>query len=180
VLDFIVDGYLPVVEEVEEDVLAVETSAIDAFMSREEVARLFSLRRQVIHFQRVLGPMAEVCSRLVRLDLPMIDPEVRPYFRDVLDHVQRVSVTIDGLKDTLAGVFEVSTLFEQQRQGAITRQLAAWAAILAVPTAIAGIYGMNFRNMPEIDSRYGYFVVLGVIAGLCGMLYARFRKSGWL
>jgi magnesium transporter len=180
VLDFIVDGYLPVVEEVEEDVLAVETSAIDAFMSREEVARLFSLRRQVIHFQRVLGPMAEVCSRLVRLDLPMIDPEVRPYFRDVLDHVQRVSVTIDGLKDTLAGVFEVSTLFEQQREGGITRQLAAWAAILAVPSAIAGIYGMNFRNMPEIDSRYGYFVVLGVIAGLCGMLYARFRKSGWL
>lgn len=180
VLDFIVDGYLPVVEEIEEDVLAIETSAIDAFLSRDEVSRLFALRREVIHFQRHLGPMTEVCSRLVRLDLPIIDAETRPYFRDVLDHVERVSLRVDGVKDTLAGVFEVSTLFEQQRQGAITRQLAAWAAILATPTAIAGIYGMNFEHMPELETRYGYFVVLAVIAGLCLWLYSRFRRNGWL
>jgi magnesium transporter len=80
----------------------------------------------------------------------------------------------------LTGVFEVSSLFEQQRQSAITRQLAAWAAILAVPTAIAGIYGMNFKHMPELGTRYGYFVVLGVIAALCLLLYSRFRRSGWL
>ena len=152
VLDFIVDGYIPVVEEIEEDVLAIETSAVDAFLSRDEVARLFALRREVIRFQRVLGPMTEVCGRLVRLELPVIDPEIRPYFRDVLDHVQRVNTRSEGLKDTLAGVFEVSTLFEQQRQGAITRQLAAWAAILAVPTAIAGIYGMNFDNRPALQT----------------------------
>ncbi len=180
VLDFIVDGYLPVVVEIEEDVLEIETRAIDAFLGREEVSRLFALRRDIIRFQRQLGPMTEVCSRLVRLDLAMIDPTIRPYFRDVLDHVERVSTRIDGLKDTLAGVFEVSTLFEQQRQGAITRQLAAWAAILAVPTAIAGIYGMNFSYMPELGSRYGYFVVLAVIVVLCAWLYARFRRSGWL
>ena len=180
ILDFIVDGYVPVVEEIEEDVLAIETSAIDAFLSRGEVSRLFALRREVIRFQRHLGPMTEVCSRLVRLDLPIIDPNIRPYFRDILDHVQRVSARVDGLKDTIAGVFEVSTLFEQQRQGAITRQLAAWAAILAVPTAIAGIYGMNFEHMPELTTRYGYFVVIGIIAALCVWLYARFRRSGWL
>jgi magnesium transporter len=180
VLDFIVDGYLPVVEEVEEDVLAIETSAVDAFLSRDELARLFALRREVIRFQRHLGPMTEVCSRLVRLDLPVIDPQIRPYFRDVLDHVERVSARVDGVKDTLTGVFEVSSLFEQQRQSAITRQLAAWAAILAVPTAIAGIYGMNFKHMPELGTRYGYFVVLGVIAALCLLLYSRFRRSGWL
>ena len=180
ILDFIVDGYVPVVEEIEEDVLAIETSAIDAFLSRHEVSRLFALRRDVIRFQRHLGPMTEVCSRLVRLDLPIIDPNVRPYFRDILDHVQRVSTRVDGLKDTIAGVFEVSTLFEQQRQGAITRQLAAWAAILAVPTAIAGIYGMNFEHMPELGTRYGYFVVIGVIVAICVLLYARFKRSGWL
>ena len=180
VLDFIVDGYLPVVEEIEEDVLAIETSAIDAFLSREEVSQLFALRREVIHFQRHLAPMTEVCSRLVRLDLPIIDPQIRPYFRDVLDHVERVSARVDGVKDTLASVFEVSTLFEQQRQGTITRQLAAWAAILATPTAIAGIYGMNFEHMPELETRYGYFVVLGVIALLCFWLYSRFRRNGWL
>jgi magnesium transporter len=180
VLDFVVDGYLPVVEEIEEDILAIETSAVDAFLSRQEVSRLFALRREVIRFQRHLGPMTEVASRLVRLDLPIIDPNIRPYFRDILDHVQRVSARVDALKDTIAGVFEVSTLFEQQRQGAITRQLAAWAAILAVPTAIAGIYGMNFEHMPELTTRYGYFVVLGVIGALCIWLYMRFRRSGWL
>lgn len=180
ILDFIVDGYVPVVEEIEEDVLAIETMAIDAFLKREDVSRLFALRRDVIRFHRHLGPMTEVCSKLVRLDLPLIDPNVRPYFRDVLDHVQRVTARVDGLKDTINGVFEVSTLFEQQRQGAITRQLAAWAAILAVPTAVAGIYGMNFENMPELTTRYGYFVVLGIIAILCIWLYARFRRSGWL
>ena len=180
ILDFIVDGYVPVVEEIEEDVLAIETSAIDAFLSRDEVTRLFALRRDVIRFQRHLGPMTDVCSRLVRLELPIIDANVRPYFRDILDHVQRVSARVDGLKDTINGVFEVSTLFEQQRQGVITRQLAAWAAILAVPTAIAGIYGMNFEHMPELDTRYGYFVIIGVIVLICAVLYARFRRSGWL
>jgi magnesium transporter len=180
VLDFVVDGYLPVVEEIEEDVLAIETSAIDAFLSRDEVSRLFALRREVIRFQRHLGPMTEVCSRLVRLDLPVIDTNIRPYFRDVLDHVQRVSTRVDAVKDVIASVFEVSTLFEQQRQGDITRKLAAWAAILAVPTAIAGIYGMNFAHMPELNSRYGYYVVLGAMASICVWLYTRFRKSGWL
>jgi magnesium transporter len=180
VLDFIVDGYLPVAEEIEEDVLAIETSAIDAFLDRDEVSRLFQLRREVIRFQRHLGPMTEVCSRLVRVELPVIDPNIRPYFRDILDHVQRTSARVEGVKDTINSVFEVSTLFEQQRQGTITRQLAAWAAILAVPTAIAGIYGMNFKNMPELGTRYGYYVVIAVIAILCTLLYVRFRRSGWL
>ena len=180
VLDFIVDGYQPVVEEIEEDVLAIETSAVDTSLTRDEVSRLFGLRREIIRFQRHLGPMTEVASRLVRVDLPVIDTNIRPYFRDILDHVQRVSTRVDALKDSIASVFEVSTLFEQQRQGAITRQLAAWAAILAVPTAIAGIYGMNFEHMPELGTRYGYFVVIGVIAALCIWLYVRFRRSGWL
>ena len=87
---------------------------------------------------------------------------------------------VDGLREVLTSVFELSTLLEQQRQGTITRQLAAWAAILAVPTAIAGIYGMNFDNMPEIHSRYGYFVVIAVIVGICALLYRRFRKAHWL
>jgi magnesium transporter len=87
---------------------------------------------------------------------------------------------MSGLRDVITSVFEASNLLEQQRQGTITRQLAAWAAILAVPTAIAGIYGMNFQNMPELQSRYGYFVVLGVIVTLCGVLFYRFKKTGWI
>ena len=101
--------------------------------------------------------MTEVCGRLVHLETPCLDANARPYFKDVLDHVRRVEAMVNSLRDVLTSVFEVSNLLEQQRQGAITRQLAAWAAILAVPTAIAGIYGMNFENMPELKTQYGYF-----------------------
>ncbi|MCY1245950.1 Cobalt/magnesium transport protein CorA [compost metagenome] len=94
--------------------------------------------------------------------------------------MRRVEGLVGGLREVMTSVFEASNLLEQQRQGTITRQLAAWAAILAVPTAIAGIYGMNFENMPELATRYGYFAVLGVIVTLCAILYWRFKRSGWL
>ncbi len=180
ILDFIVDGYLPIVETVEEDVLKMEQRALDTFLDRGEVMRIFKLRREMIRFQRVLAPMSEVCGKLTHLDLPCLDSEVSPYFADVLDHVRRVDGMVQTLREVLASVFEVSHLLEQQRQGAITRQLAAWAAILAVPTAIAGIYGMNFENMPELKMPYGYFVVLGVILALCVALFVRFKRAGWL
>ncbi|MGK6320914.1 magnesium/cobalt transporter CorA [Sphingomonas sp. DT-204] len=180
ILDFIVDGYLPIVETIEEEVLHMEQRALDAFLEREEIMRIFRLRRELIRFQRVIRPMAELCGRLVHLDLPCIDAEVRPYFQDVLDHVQRVEAMIGSLRDVLTSVFEVSHLLESQRQGTITRQLAAWAAILAVPTAIAGIYGMNFENMPELKMQYGYFAVVGIIAVLCVTLYIRFKRARWL
>ena len=180
ILDFIVDGYLPLVRSIEDDVLEMERQAIDSFLDRHEINRIFTLRRELIRFQRVLGPMGEVASKLARLDLPSVDEEARIYFGDVLDHVRRVEVMVDGLREVLTSVFEFSSLLEQQRTGTITRQLAAWAAILAVPTAIAGIYGMNFQHMPELATRYGYFVVLGVIGAVCTWLYLRFKRGGWL
>jgi len=180
ILDFVVDGYLPMVETIEEEVLAMEQRAVDNFLARAEINRIFTLRRELIRFQRVLGPMGEVASKFARQDLPCIDRETRPYFSDVLDHVRRVQAMVDGLREVLTSVFEFSNLLEQQRIGTITRQLAAWAAILAVPTAIAGIYGMNFEHMPELRTRYGYFVVLGVIAAICAWLYIRFKRARWL
>ena len=179
ILDYIIDGYLPLIEELEEEVLEME-NAMDSFLQQQEINRIFDVRRELIRFQRVLGPMGEVAQKLARQELPCIDTEARVYFRDVQDHVRRVQTRVDGLREELTGVFEFSSLLEQQRQGAITRQLAAWAAILAVPTAIAGIYGMNFENMPELTSKYGYFVVLGVIVFICGLLYMRFKKAGWI
>ncbi|WP_208245642.1 magnesium and cobalt transport protein CorA (plasmid) [Rhizobium sp. T1470] len=180
VLDFIVDGYLPVVESVEDRVLGMEQQMLDTFLAREQITRLFQLRRQVIRFQRFVGPMSEVCGKFVHVDLPCIDVEAKNYFRDVHDHVRRVEGVVGGLKDVITSVFEASNLLEQQRVGAIQRQLAAWVAIAAVPTAIAGIYGMNFENMPELKTQHGYFVVLAVIFSLCGILFWRFKKSGWL
>jgi magnesium transporter len=180
VLDFIVDGYFPIVEEIEEEVLSMERHALDSFLSRNEINRIFAMRRELMRFRRLLGPMEEVANRLEHHDQPCIDPEVRPYFRDVGDHVRRVASLVEGLRDVLASVFEVATLLEQQRQSDITRRLAAWAAILAVPTAIAGIYGMNFEFMPELHWRYGYYGAVVVIVAVCGFLYSRFKRAHWL
>ncbi len=180
VLDFIVDGYIPLVESLEEEVSAMEQHTLDAFLGRTEIARIFTLRRQLTRFGHILIPMEEVARKLAQTNLPCIDAEARHYFGDVLDHVRRVETMNTGLREVLTSVFEFSNLMEQQRTGAITRQLAAWAAILAVPTALAGIYGMNFEHMPELHSVYGYPAVMSVIAVICLTLYRRFRKTGWL
>jgi magnesium transporter len=180
VLDFIVDGYFPIVETIEEEVLAMERRALDAFLSRQEITRIFNLRGDLMRFRRILAPMEEVASRLEQRDMPCIDLVVRPYFRDVGDHIRRTTSMVETLRDVLSSVFEAGTLLEQQRQGAITRQLAAWAAILAVPTAIAGIYGMNFEVMPELKWQYGYYTVVGIIVALCAFLYLRFKRAKWL
>lgn len=180
ILDFIVDGYLSVIDVLEDEVLAMEDRALDAFLDREQTGALFSLRRDLFRLQRVLGPMQDVAARCMNLSLPQIDEDIHPYFRDLHDHVRRADYRVAGLRDTLTSVIETSGLLEQQRQGAITRQLAAWAAILAVPTAIAGIYGMNFDVMPELRWRYGYFAVVGVMATVCLTLYVRFKRAKWL
>jgi magnesium transporter len=180
VLDFIVDGYLPVVDAIEEELAEMERRALDAFLSRAEITRLFTLRRELTKFLRLLGPMAQVAGYLEHHETPCIDAEVKPYFRDIRDHIARVDLLIAGLGEVLNSVFEVSSLLEQQRQGVITRQLAAWAAILAVPTAVAGVYGMNFEHMPELKWTFGYPLVLGLIVVVCLLLRHRFKKAGWL
>ena len=180
IIDFIVDGYLPIVETIEDKVLEMEQKMLVSFLDRDQIKRLFRLRRQLLLFGRILGPMSEVAGKLVNLDLPCLDQHAKPFFRDVLDHVRRVESMVGSLREVITSVFEASNLLEQQGQGIITRQLAAWAAILAVPTAIAGIYGMNFEYMPELKMEYGYYIVLTVIVLLCGLLYHRFKKTGWL
>lgn len=180
ILDFVVDGYQPILEKIEEAVQSMEERAVDAFPEPSTIRRIFRLRRQLRRFQRVIGPMEEVCERLATTELPIIDPGARVWFRDVLDHVRRTMARVNGLKETLASIVETASLLEQHRQGDMTRQLAAWAAILAVPTAIAGIYGMNFDYMPELHERWGYPSVWVLILAVCGGLWLRFRRIGWL
>ena len=179
-MDFVVNSYFPVVQMIEDDVLSLEHRLVDAFLSRDEVTRLFRLRRQAIRFQHVLTRMSDVCGKLTNLDVPCIGAEVKPYFRDVHDQLVRVDAMISGLVDVIRAVFEASNLLEQQRQGVTIRQLAGWAAILGVPTAIAGIYGMNFMNMPELHATYGYPIVVAVMLSICVGLYMRFKKLRWL
>ncbi|HCE8374112.1 TPA: magnesium and cobalt transport protein CorA, partial [Pseudomonas aeruginosa] len=180
ILHRIVDQYLPIFEMIEDDVLEMERRSVGDFLGREEVARIFSLRGELTRFQRTLGAMAELVRKLVRGHYPCISAEVRPYFDDVADHVDRVQSMVNGLLQVLRTVFEFSSLLEAQRTGVITRQFTSWAAILAVPAAIAGIYGMNFKNMPGLETTYGYLVVLGVMTAICLFLFVRFKKAKWL
>jgi magnesium transporter len=180
ILDFIIDGCGELVDAMEEKVLAMEDRAINGFLGQAETARVFMLRRELFRLQRILGPTEDMIGRFIHLEFPQIDANIHPYMRDLLDHVRRLVYRVEGLRDTLTSVIETSGLLEQQRQGAITRQLAAWAAILAVPTAIAGIYGMNFDIMPELRWKYGYFIVVGVMATICLTLYIRFKRARWL
>ena len=122
----------------------------------------------------VVSPMLE------HAEVISIDVSMQPLFRDVTDHVLGVREQIDSLREVLAFAFEASMMSGQAQQTLITQRFAAWAAILAVPTAIAGIYGMNFEHMPELKWTYGYFLVVGVIIVICGSLYWRFRRSGWI
>jgi magnesium transporter len=167
-----------------ETVLAEVESIEDCILKRElrpdEVERLYLLRRDLLRLRTAVVPLVEVCRKLEHGDLIAIDEEMQPLFRDVSDHLRRAQDEIDAVREVLAFAFEASLMLGQAQQTVITRRLAAWAAILAVPTAIAGIYGMNFEVMPELKWRYGYFVVLGGIIATCVVLYWRFRKSGWL
>ncbi|ABF53807.1 magnesium and cobalt transport protein CorA [Sphingopyxis alaskensis] len=181
VLDFIVDGYFPVIDAIEDRMLGVEDRVMDTPLSAADIRHLYKQRHEIIRFQRLVGMMKEVAARLANGDeLPAIDPVVRPFFRDVWDHVQRAEYRLAGLRDIAVSVIETNGMLEQQRQGAITRQLAAWAAILAVPTAIAGIYGMNFDYMPELRWPFGYPLIVGGMTAICLTLYWRFKRIGWL
>ncbi|WP_395666695.1 magnesium/cobalt transporter CorA [Methylocella sp.] len=178
-VDFIVDNYLLVVERLADEVEALEEHVLEP-IDEARVARIYELRRELQKLRLVAAPAVDVCRRLEHTELPGIDSEFRPYFRDVGDHVNRALEQIDALREMLGFAFEAGLLMESSRQGAIGRRLTGWAAILAVPTAIAGVYGMNFEFMPELHWRYGYFAVLAVIAAACFYLFLRFRRAGWI
>ena len=180
ILDFIVDNYMPVLETVHDEVEEIEDRVLSQPMTRADIERLYMLRRDLLRLRGVVGPLVDVCGRLSTAHLPQIGAAMQPMFRDVTDHIRTVQEKIDSLREVLAFAFEASLLVGQSQETAITKRLASWAAILAVPTAIAGIYGMNFKNMPELELRFGYHTVIAAIFVLCGILYWRFRKNGWL
>jgi magnesium transporter len=180
ILDFIVDNYTPVVEAVRDEVEAIEDSVLASRLKPKDIERLYHLRRDLGRLRMAAGPLVDVCRRLEHAQVLPIDPGMQILFRDVADHITRVQDEINSMREVLAFAFEAAQMTAQAEQNAIVRQLAAWAAILAVPTAMAGIYGMNFEHMPELKWQYGYFAVLGLIATVCGGLWFRFRRNGWL
>src|SRR6476619_2267197 len=180
ILDFIVDNYSPVLETIQEEVEAMEADVLANAMTRAQIERMYLLRRDLLRLRNAVGPLVEVCRRLERDNLPMVRPTMRPLFRDVTDHVRTIQEQIDSLREVLAFAFEASLLVGQAQETAVSKKLASWLAIIAVPTAIAGIYGMNFKNMPELQWEYGYYTVMTCILAISASLFWRLRRVGWL
>jgi magnesium transporter len=155
ILDFIVDNYMPVIEAIQAEVEEIEDCILAVTSFQDQVARLYQLRRDLLRLRNAVVPLVEVCRRLEQPGLPVVDPSMVPLFRDVSDHIRRVQEEIESLREVLAFAFETSLMTGQSQQTEITRKLAAWAAILAVPTSVAGIYGMNFEHMPELHWKCG-------------------------
>lgn len=180
ILDFIVDNYMPVLEQIQDEVDEIEDRVLAKPMTGADIERLYMLRRDLLRLRNAADPLAEVCRRLAGNELPQIRSDMHNLYRDVTDHVRTVQEKVDNLREVLAFAFEAGLLVGQSQETAIAKKLASWAAILGVPTAIAGIYGMNFENMPELKHPYGYEIVLFGLIGICCILYWRFRKNGWL
>lgn len=179
-LDFVTENYQPVTEAIHCELEELERNVLAESLNESDIQRIHGLRRDLLRLWRYVAPMVEVGEELQKLSFPFIDKSMRPYFRDVEIHVKRQMEDLGNLRDIASQTIEIGLLLESSRQSIVQRKFAAWAAILAFPTAIAGIYGMNFQNMPELTWHYGYFTVLGVIFGGCTALFASFKRSGWL
>jgi magnesium transporter len=179
IVDRIVDDYEPVVHALEADIQEVEHDVFAPHRSNP-AERIYTLEREVLEFHRAVAPLAHAIDRLTREDLDLIDPELRTYFRDVHDHLLRVAGRITGFRELLSSALQANLTQVTVRQNADMRKISAWVAIAAVPTLLAGIYGMNFKDMPELSSPLGYPLVITVMVLVCGTLYWRFRRSGWL
>lgn len=180
VMDSIVDQYFPIIDYLEEEVETLEEKIFHEKYRRETTTKIYKLKRQLMSVKRSVSPLIDICNRLMRFDLKLIDEETRPYFRDVYDHAVRINEMVDNSRELLSAALEANLSMTSISQSEVSKRFAGWAAIIGVPTAIAGVYGMNFEYMPELQTKWGYPAVLVVIVGVCTFLYFRFKKSGWL
>jgi magnesium transporter len=179
IVDRIVDSYVDVATMVEEDIDAVE-SHVFSRNTHGRIARIYQLKRELVEFKRAVVPLQRPLNAIVEGKLGAVSPEVQRYFRDVSDHLIRTVDQVISYDDLLNSILQARLAQVTVDQNHDMRKIAAWAAIAAMQTAIAGIYGMNFRVMPETSWQYGYPVILLVMFGSAIALYRLFRRSGWL
>jgi magnesium transporter len=178
IVDRVVDDYAPVVEGLENDIQEIET---EVFGGNPDVSlRIYKLSREVIEFQRAIGPLAGVLEDLIEDERLEIDSEVRRYLRDVRDHALRVTERVEGFRELLNNILDVNLTLVGIRQNDEVKKISAWAAILFAPTLVAGIYGMNFEYMPELGWVFGYPFALTLMVLVSLTLYLIFKRRGWL
>ena len=179
IVDKVVDDYEPVLRGIEDDIEEVEEEVFSADRT-SPTERIYKLKREVLSMHKATAPLIDPLVRLARGDVPHVHDDIKEYFRDVYDHVARANDTVENMRDVLNGILDANIAQVSVRQNEDMRKITAWVAILAVPTSIAGIYGMNFEHMPELKWAFGYPTVLLVILTVCTVLYRGFKRAGWL
>jgi magnesium transporter len=179
-MDAVVDLYFPVIDELESQLESIEERLFDKGKALSNIAQLYQLKRKAAVLKHAVMPLMEATGKLHGGRVPMVCVTTQDYFRDVYDHLVRINAAIDAMRDTITTAILVSQSTVSIEQNVINKQLAAWAAIFAIATVFTGIWGMNFRLMPELQWEYGYPAALFIIIAVCGYLYLHFKRSDWL
>lgn len=179
-MDAVVDRYFPIVETLETELETIEGKIFEQGSQRANIERLYELKREVVMMKHVVAPLMDAVGRLYGGRVPTICEDTRDYFRDIGDHLYRINTLVDAIRDTITTAIQVNLSMVAIEESEVNKRLAAWAAIFAVATAFFGLWGMNFKFMPELDWKYGYPAAILLVGGVCGYLYYRFKRSGWL
>lgn len=179
-MDATVDRYFPIADRLETELEEIEEQIFAKGAARTNIRRLYELKNRVKHLKHAVAPLMEETGKLYGGRCPAVCANTREYFRDVHDHLARINTSIDNVRETIGTAIQVNLSMVAIEESEDNKKLAAWAGIFAVATAFAGIWGMNFRGMPELDWKYGYPAALGVIGLAAVLLYRRFKRAGWL
>ncbi|SER45291.1 magnesium/cobalt transporter CorA [Giesbergeria anulus] len=179
-MDAVVDRYFPLLDAIETELDDIESRIFERNAGRGNIERLYALKHRATTMRHAVSPLLEVTGKLHGGRVPVVFSGTQEYFRDVHDHLMRINSTIDSIRETIATAIQVNLSMVTIEESETTKKLAAWAAIFAVSTALAGIWGMNFENMPELKWEYGYPAALFIIFSAASVLYWRFRRIGWL
>ena len=179
-MDAVVDRYFPILDALESELEQIEEQIFLRNTARSNIEALYALKRRLMTLKHAVDPLMEAVSKLFGGRVPQICSGMGEYFRDVFDHLQRLHATIEGIRDMQTTAIQVNLGMISLNETEVTKKLAAWAAIIGVPTMIAGIYGMNFKNMPELEWVWGYPVSIAVMAAIDFWLYFQFKKIKWL
>lgn len=179
-MDAVVDRYFPVLDALETELENIEEQIFIKGAALSNIERLYALKRKVMKLKHAVAPLMEDAGKLHGGRVPLVCLNTQEYFRDVYDHLNHINASIDTMRDTIGTAIQVNLSMVTIEESEVTKRLAAWAGLFAVATAFAGIWGMNFEVMPELRWQYGYPAALTTIAMVCGILYRRFKKVGWL
>ena len=180
VLDFIVDNYLPIVDEFRDKLEALEQDIFAEAYRRDTVRKLYDLKRELTRMRLAVSPLQDITGQLTRVHTGLVGEEMRLYYRDVYDHTLRVNDAVDTLREMLTAAMSVNLSLVTVAQGEVVKRLAGWAGLLAAPTLIASWYGMNFVHMPELAGRWSYPAVIGATVAVVAVLFVLLRRARWI